>query len=387
MSFSKLEVKSLATLAVMVMVSVSTVSCDKISQIFSGVKEYPYSSSLVVKQTETRGEGHVFESSIDLKGNTQNISGGLMTTVPGESAVTSLNEIILGTTVEVNFASSDPSVIQVKTIDSNHCSLIYKSDGEAFVRIFFSEPGDGIDIPYESKVYIPVEAIRFWMGGYNCDIGDKAGWRFAPAKGKYDWLTGTEPFDTINSERAQLVYRERYKYSPEGEDWYEELYDATGRTLEKFTLWPLNASKVDGWNYVQNNPVFFRINYQYKFANDKYKELIKEYYPKMTCANWQWIEQLPNAHRTKKDDKYVFLYSDYAFTLMEGLKGPATEFERTTTTAGMSWIYYGGTWKICPEYFYFYVTDVDGKEKYFCVRSTCYDNDWADNSNPKNLAT
>ena len=370
MSFSKLEVKSLATLAVMVMVSVSTVSCDKLTQIFSGVKEYPYSSSLVVKQTETRGEGHVFESSIDLKGNTQNISGGLMTTVPGESAVTSLNEIILGTTVEVNFASSDPSVIQVKTIDSYHCSLVYKSDGEAFVRVFFSEPGDGIDIPYESKVCIPVEAIRFWMDGYNCDIGDKAGWRFAPEKGKYDWLTGTEPYDSINSERAQLIYREKNKYSPEGEDWYDEMYDATGRTLEKFTLWPLNASQVDGWNYVQNNGSFFNVNFPYN-GYDEYKK-------KMTCADWKWIQQFPNFHTNKKDGRTVISYTDFSFTEMEGLKGPATEIARTY------WEMFGGTWKYCPEDFYFYVTDVDGKEKYFCVRHTSYEGDW---NGPENTLT
>lgn len=350
--------KTIATLAIMVMVSVGTVSCDKISQIFSGVKEYPYSSSLVVKQTETRGEGHVFESSIDLKGNTQNISGGLMTTVPGESAVTSLNEIILGTTVEVNFASSDPSVIQVKTIDSYHCSLVYKSDGEAFVRVFFSEPGDGIDIPYESKNYIPVEAIRFWMGGYNCDIGDKAGWRFAPAKGKYDWLTGTEPYDSINTERAKLIYS----------DNKEEMYDFTGRTLEKFTLWPLNASQIDGWNYIQNNRSFFYVNFNKK-NTDKYKQYL-------TCANWEWVE--PTSKTYVHDSEGNPVYSNiltikrnnYSFTEMEGLKGPATEIPRKY------WEDYGGTWKCCPEDFYFYVTDVDGKQKYFCVRHTSYYGDW-----------
>ena len=356
------HIQTLATLAVMVMVSVSTVSCDKLTQIFSGVKEYPYSSSLVVKQTETRGEGHVFESSIDLKGNTQNISGGLMTTVPGESAVTSLNEIILGTTVEVNFASSDPSVIQVKTIDSNHCSLIYKSDGEAFVRVFFSEPGDGIDIPYESKVYIPVEAIRFWMDGYNCDIGDKAGWRFAPAKGKYDWLTGTEPYDSINSERAQLIYQEFKGYDENGEKWYHEVYDATGRTLEKFTVWPINASQVDGWNYVQNNQSFFLVNIRTKKGDKKDKSFWEE----MTCSEWNWVEQLEGSHFENNS----LVLNDYSFTQMEDLKGPATEIPRGY------WNDLGGTWKTCPEDFYFYVTDVDGKEKYFCVRHTSYDGDW-----------
>ena len=356
------HIQTLATLAVMVMVSVSTVSCDKLTQIFSGVKEYPYSSSLVVKQTETRGEGHVFESSIDLKGNTQNISGGLMTTVPGESAVTSLNEIILGTTVEVNFASSDPSVIQVKTIDSNHCSLIYKSDGEAFVRVFFSEPGDGIDIPYESKVYIPVEAIRFWMDGYNCDIGDKAGWRFAPAKGKYDWLTGTEPYDSINSERAQLIYQEFKGYDENGEKWYHEVYDATGRTLEKFTVGPINASQVDGWNYVQNNQSFFLVNIRTKKGDKKDKSFWEE----MTCSEWNWVEQLEGSHFENNS----LVLNDYSFTQMEDLKGPATEIPRGY------WNDLGGTWKTCPEDFYFYVTDVDGKEKYFCVRHTSYDGDW-----------
>lgn len=362
------NIKTFVTLAVMVMVSVGTVSCDKISQIFSGVKEYPYSSSLIIKQTETRGEGHVFESSIDLKGNTQNISGGLMTTVPGESAVTSLSNIVLYATEDVNIVSSDPDVIQVKQTDSRHWSLVYKSDGEAFIRVFFAEPGDGIDIPYDSKVYIPVEAIRFWMGGYNCDIGDKAGWRFAPAKGKNDWLTGTEPYDTINSERAQLIYREKNKYSPEGEDWYDEMYDVTGRTLEKFTLWPLNASQVDGWNYIQNNESFFFVNF--------HKSYIEKYKQNLTCANWQWVEPTSKTYYTNSNGEPFYSSikkikrENYSFTEMEGLKGPATEIPRTY------WEKYGGTWKYCPENFYFYVTDIDGKEKYFCVRHTSYDKDW-----------
>lgn len=355
-----INTKSLVPLAVIVLVSAGAVSCDKLTQIFSGVKEYPYSSSLIIKQTETRGEGHVFESSIDLKGNTQNISGGLMTTVPGESAVTSFSNIELYATEDVNIVSSDPDVIQVKQTDSRHWSLVYKSDGEAFIRVFFAEPGDGIDIPYDSKVYIPVEAIRFWMGGYNCDIGDKAGWRFAPAKGKHDWLTGTEPYDTINSERAQLIYHEFMGYDENGEKWYEEMYDFTGRTLEKFTLWPLNASQVDGWNYEQKNRSFFMVN----FSN--YEEKYKE---NMTCANWKWIQNLPDCNNPGRKAGDLTLF-DYPFTAMEGLKGPSSEIARG------HWEENGGTWKICPEDFYFYVTDVDGKEKYFCVRHTSYDGDW-----------
>ena len=282
-----------------------------------------------------------------------------MTTVPGESTVTSLSNIELYATEDVNIVSSDPDVIQVKQTDSRHWSLVYKSDGEAFVRVFFSEPGDGIDIPYESKVYIPVEAIRFWMDGYNCDIGDRAGWRFAPAKGKYDWLTGTEPYDTINSERAQLIYQEFKGYDENGEKWYEEMYDFTGRTLEKFTLWPLNASQIDGWNYEQKNRSFFMVN----FSN--YEEKYKE---NMTCADWKWIQNLPDCNNPGRKAGDLTLF-DYPFTAMEGLKGPSSEIARG------HWEENGGTWKICPEDFYFYVTDVDGKEKYFCVRHTSYDGD------------
>lgn len=351
--------KLLMALAVIVTVSTSVVSCDKLLR----TKEYPYSSSLVVTQTETRGQGHLFVSTIDLKGGTKAVSGGMMTTLPGESAVTAYNEIVLSASADVNFASSDDNVIKVKKIDARSASLIYKSDGEAFIRVFFAEPGDGIDIPYDSRNFIPVEAIRFWMSGYNCDIGDKEGWRFAPEKDKYNWFTTTEPFDTINTERAQLVWQEYLWTDEEGNKYYNEMYDATGRTLEKFTLWPLNASQVDGWNYVQNNPSFYLDNFD-ALVSERWKD-------KMTSAGWQWIQQLPNSKIIKTENNNLgVILNDYSFTEMEGLKGPATEIARAR------WPKMGGTYKLCPEDFYFYVEDIDGKEKYFCVRHTSYDDDW-----------
>ena len=87
---------------------------------------------------------------------------------------------------------------------------------------------------------------------------------------------------------------------------------------------------------------------------------------KMTCANWKWIHQLEQYHKENNN----ILCSSYSFTEMEGLKGPAAEISRRY------WEELGGTWKICPEDFFFYITDVDGKEKYFCVRHTSYDGDW-----------